>query len=168
MYRGVAVLLVTLGLLGGCDDPMSAEVEGRLEATVDGVPWAANHQQDLAIADLMDGGSVLEVVGLKIGTGGAMEQLSVLVTDFSGPGTYALGGDAAAGNGYFFTRDGDGAPLVSYATDADHAGTITVDRMDAESRTISGTFAYEAHHAESGETVTIGSGTFEGRFLIGQ
>lgn len=166
MHRYVALALVALGVLGGCEDPTSAEAEGRLEATVNGAPWAANYQQDLAVADLMDGGTVLEVVGLRVGAGRATEQLSVVIPEFSGPGTYELGGDAGTGTGYFFTREGDDAPLVSYETGTDHTGTIAVDRMDAQARTISGTFSYTAHDAESGETVTIASGVFDGSFVI--
>lgn len=163
----VSALLVGFLAACGSDSPVEPAQSPFVSATVNGAPWRANFQVELAVADLMNQGRVLEVVGLQLNGDGSTQQVAAQITDYRGPGTYSLGDPAtASGFGYYVTRASQAAASVSYATDGQNTGSITISALDMQTRRVSGTFSFRARQVDAAATVTIDSGKFAGRVVI--
>ncbi|HEV2148725.1 MAG TPA: DUF6252 family protein [Longimicrobiaceae bacterium] len=167
-FRGYALLLVA-ALVAACagDSPTGSEQDPFVTARVNGAAWRANYQVDLAVADLMQQGRLLEVVGLQVNQDGSTQQVSVVIPDYAGPGTYPLRDpDPQAGAfGFYVTRASRTAEPVAYFTDAQHTGTITVAKMDQERRQVSGTFSFRARQENGTAVVEVAGGEFRGRYV---
>lgn len=167
MAPWIPLLLVALIAACGSDGPMEPDRSPFVAATVNGSPWRANFQADLAVADLMQQGRVLEVVGLQVNADESTQQISVQIIDYQGPGTYPLGSRAnAAGFGYYVTRANRTAESISYFTNAQHTGTITIATVDTQRRRVSGTFRFRAQLQEGETVVTVSPGEFQERYVI--
>lgn len=164
--RAPALLLVcVLAAACGSDSPTGAERDPFVSARVNGAAWRANYQVDLAVADLMQQGSILEVVGLQVNQDGSTQQVSVAILDYDGPGTYTLGTPATGAVGYYVTRASRTAEPVMYDTGAQHTGAITIAEMDTEERQVSGTFSFRALQANGTDVVEVADGEFRGRYV---
>jgi hypothetical protein len=170
-----------LAVLGGCagDSVTSTDTTNRspeVLATIDGSPFKANFQVNLAIGDWYPNESRMEINALELASNNSGRQLSIYIQAFSGPGTYTIG--AAGGGGsmayLIVSPNVAAAPAVResqdvvYRSQRANAGTITVTSYDASRRWIEGTFSIEAARLnDPTKVVTISGGSFAGRVAPG-
>jgi hypothetical protein len=164
--RSSALLLVAvLAAACGSDSPTASTQDPFVSARVNGAAWRANYQVDLAVADLMEQGRYLEVVGLQVNPDGSTQQVSVAIPDYPGPGTYTLGARDSGGFAYYVTRADRTAESVVFFTGPQHVGTITIAEMDTQRRQVSGTFSFRAVEEGGTGTVEVTGGEFRGRYV---
>ncbi|HEV7991239.1 MAG TPA: DUF6252 family protein [Gemmatimonadaceae bacterium] len=176
----VAAALALITALGCASDTPTSTVTTRnpaqASATIDGTPWAANFQINLAVADWYPADQRMEINALELHPDSSGRQLSIVLKPFTGPGTYVLGPHNAtasplASSAYFIA-----SPNVTYKVDSSmvfasarqNAGTVTVTDYDASARWISGTFTLEAAQTnDQSKVIHITNGTFDGRIAPG-
>ena len=129
---------------------------GSVTATVNGVSYKAN-----AVAAMSKSKGRISITAVQ--TSPAQEMMFA----FKGTatGTYPLNATATTlGNAALF-YDGamGGKSTVSYWTDKNHTGTITISKLDIAGKLMSGSFSFTAVQAEplnSTATVSVTSGVF--------
>lgn len=162
-----ALTLAATVVLAGCGeaDPTSLQTDAAMSASLNGAPWEANYQIQLAVADYYPAKEDLEITGLQVEyPDSSTEQITVVIRDFSGPGVYSIAGADSPAGAYYVARERPEASSIRYESTEDHTGSIIVESMNADTRWVTGTFEFGAA-GESG-TVEVKNGSFRGRYVI--
>jgi hypothetical protein len=149
------LLLAVLAILPGCGTDLGVDpllpVPAGIRAT-----WAGDAFQGPAVA--YRDGATLELVAHTEDAPQLNRGLRVRITDFAGPGSYALGAGAAQ---VMYVVGGD--PISArYGTTAAGAGTLVV--TEVEDGTLSGTVAFNADALPSASLPAGSRAHFQGVF----
>ncbi|HEX2207146.1 MAG TPA: hypothetical protein VHG93_05650 [Longimicrobium sp.] len=124
-------LLALLGIIitsGGCDGtPTEAVRQGRMDAVLDGQPWAGNAQSDV----------LGETIHVHSDRRDAPHQQLRLEIQETAPGVYTLvtGSQHGLGSGYWEIFGGD---VIGYHA-AVTSGTVSIEHIDRASGAVTGT-----------------------------
>ena len=98
----------------------------------------------------------------------ALKASPSLLLDVTGPGTYSLGDESTTSYGWYIRSDGllsdPGYVTALYRTTDAVTGTVVLTAFDPGTHTLRGTFDFRARSAQTGATVTITAGAFDGSF----
>ena len=175
-----AVAFALVAALGCASDTPTSTVQTfnkpQASATIDGSPWAANYQIDLAVADWYPADKRMEINALEVHPDQSGRQLSIVLRQFTGPGTYELGPQGATvpplgSSAYYIASPDVSGRLDSsmvYVTARANAGTVTIAAYDAGTGWISGTFTLDvARTDDQSKVIRITNGSFDGRVAPG-
>lgn len=152
-------------------EPMPFDESAFFTASVDGATFAANYYVQSWVGEIA--GDRVAVVGLEVGSTYEGRQVTVIISGFTGPGTYVIDAESETGTWAFFVDSPDLRASASvraqqddfFATQKAEAGSITVASWDPASMRMVGTFSFEAvldGTADPQETVLITDGSFSG------
>lgn len=150
MSRLLACLIIAMLAITGCkkDSPSDPNANGTLTAKIDGQSWTA---------ELTVYGSVSGPVFQITGSDNAAKQLQVIIHDYSGSGTYALGGSVTANNMSSGRWTAGLATAQTYSTQVGLGnGTCTITE---NGNRLEGTFSFTAKNTDD-EAVEVTEGKF--------
>lgn len=171
--RAVATMTVWALLSTGCGSSNSPESDFAMSARVNGTSWSPTQSTGTppAYANFYEGDNTLSVQGISnqgSGSSSRVESVSFLLRDVAGPGAYALGDELTSSYGWYLRIDGLlGDPsYVSalYRTTDAVTGTVVLTAFDPDTHTLQGTFDFRARNAQTGATVTLTAGAFDGSY----
>jgi len=169
MLRPLRAALPALALLGGCADRTTAPSDGvaAVSATIDGSAWRADPGASSGSFGAGPGSSALAILGSRcipcrplLGTPApdTLEGLQLVITRFTGPGTYVMSpgttADAAAAAGVVTrivlgTDQSPPSPSPEVFRSLP-GGRIVVNGFDPFAGRASGTFVFEAADSAGG------------------
>jgi hypothetical protein len=173
--RGAAALALAAVLgCGGDSSTVPEQFRGaQATATIDGVPWKANFQVELGVADDYPQDQRMEINVLEVNSDQSGRQISLVLKPFTGAGTYVLGPYTAltASAGYYIAAPNVTAKVDSnwvFISNRANAGTVTVTNYNAAGQWISGTFSLDVAQTNNpSKVVHITNGSFDGRVAPG-
>lgn len=158
-------LAAAIVLVAACDgEPTGLEEDAAMSASINGTEWAANFQIQLAVGDYYPARDELQITGLKVYPDSSTQQITVIINDYSGPGTYAIGGEGSPGGAFYVERASPADNSVFYHSGDDHTGSVIIASMDAENRWVTGSFHFRAAR-DNGE-VNVTDGSFRGLYVV--
>lgn len=152
--------------VAACEDasePGEIRDDPAMSAYVDGTLWEGNYQIERFIGEYTTAEGELEITGLQRESQTSTRQITLVIDEFAGVGTYTIGGGEAPAGAYYVHTD-QGVTQF-YGSGPEHTGSVSVDTMDTENRWITGTFHFNAV-GDSGE-VEVTEGRFRGRYVFG-
>ncbi len=155
MKQIISILAVCATLILGCskDKTPSLPGQGTLSAKIDGSAWSAS----LAVQAVVTSG-ILQVTG----SDNAAKQMSVNIMNYTGPGTYVLGGAATSGNGSNGRWTEGLNSTQTYSTMVGQGeGTCTITSDDKGK--VEGTFSFNAKNTD-GKQVVVTDGKFKASY----
>lgn len=162
--RAFAVMVAAITvLLVACDDSTGPGAEPAMTASIDGAAWEANYQIGLAVGDYYPARDELQVTGLRVHADSSTQQVTVVIYEYSGPGTYAIGGAGTPAGAYYVEAEPRPDSGVFYGSGEDHAGSVTIEAMDEDRQWVTGTFHFRGV-GDSGE-VDVTDGSFRGDYV---
>lgn len=158
-------LAAVIVFVAACDgEPTGPQEDAAMSASINGAEWAANYQIQLAVGDYYPARDELQITGLKVYPDSSTQQITVIIHDYSGPGTYSIGGVDSPGGAYYVEGEPRVDSAVFYHSGDDHTGSVTIASMDADNRWVTGSFHFRAAH-ETGE-VDVTDGSFRGLYVM--
>src|SRR5881628_2494808 len=149
----MSAVALAVVLASGCANPTEPGGSISMSATVNGLPW---HPGGPGVtppgATFSEGQQVLSFGGLfAVASPYHAAGIAITLTHVSGPGTYVLADRDSTSSGLYDVWDGsltDSTFTTTwYFTSAAATGTVVVSQFDPATRTVAGTFSFEAESA---------------------